>query len=123
MKTGTACPQTEELQKLLDGSLSGDRQQECTNHIDSCTGCQAKLENIAVDGTNLSQVVEHLPDGQPVADSAYWPALQALKLNIATENGDVVEELKQTFVPQTTARVRDASLAFLEPATDAAYLG
>jgi serine/threonine protein kinase len=123
MKTGTVCPHTEELQKLLDGSLTGERQQECTDHIDSCTGCQARLESIAVEGTNLSQVVEHLSEVNPVAESAYWPALQALKLNLATKSPDEAEELKQTVVPQTTARIRDASLAFLEPAGDSAYLG
>jgi serine/threonine protein kinase len=123
MKTSIGCLHSEELQKLLDGSLSGERQQECTDHIDSCETCQAKLESIAVDGTNLSQVVEHLPDAQPVAESAYWPALKALKQGVTMESHDVGPEMKQTFVPQTTARIRDASLSFLESASDSAYLG
>jgi len=60
MKAASICPNADELRQLVDGSLSGERQQECTEHIDSCTGCQAKLEQIATGGTNLSRVVEKL---------------------------------------------------------------
>ncbi len=123
MKTSTGCPHTEELRQLLDGSLSGERQQECTDHMDSCECCQERLESIAIDGTNLSQVVEHLPDSQPVANSAYWPALRALDRDVPSESRDVPSDMQQTFVPQTTARIRDVSLSFLEPASDSAYLG
>lgn len=91
--------------------------------MDSCECCQERLESIAVDGTNLSQVVEHLPDSQPVANSAYWPALRSLDRAVVPESRDVPQEMQQTFVPQATARIRDASLSFLEPASDSAYLG
>jgi WD40 repeat protein len=123
MKTSTECPNTTELRQLLDGSLSGEQQQACTDHMDSCECCRAKLENLAVDGTNLSQVVEHLPDSQPLTGSAYWPALKSLDRNVVTESRDVAPEMQQTFVPKTTARIRDASLSFLGPPSDAAYLG
>ncbi|MDZ4689449.1 MAG: serine/threonine-protein kinase [Planctomycetaceae bacterium] len=112
MATITNCPEPEELRQLLDGSLSGERQQDCTSHMDSCLCCQAKLEAIATDGTNLSQLVEHLDVVEPNATSAYWPAVQALDANF-----------QETFVPRSTARRKDASLDFLQPATDPAYLG
>lgn len=112
MKTTTGCPPTEELGQLLDGSLSGERQQECTDHIDTCSCCQVRLEEIATQGTNLSRVVEHLHEAEPVAASAYWPALQALEAGV-----------QQTVVPESGARSRDLSLNFLQPASDAAYLG
>ena len=41
--------------------------------MDSCCGCQAKLEEIATEGTNLSQVVKQLDQAEPMATSAYWP--------------------------------------------------
>jgi hypothetical protein len=49
---------------MRDGSLSGERQQELTQHLESCAGCQAKLEEVATGGTNLSRVVEHLHAGE-----------------------------------------------------------
>lgn len=123
MKTTTGCPPHDELQQLLDGSLSGERQQECTAHMDSCECCQARLEEMAVAGTNLSQVVGHLEDSRPPAQSAYWPALKALDRNIAAESRDVVPEMQQTFVPESAEIRRDVALDFLEPAGDSAYLG
>jgi WD40 repeat protein len=117
MKTGTACPPTEDLNRLVEGTLSGERQEECTQHLDSCGCCQAKLEEIATGGTNLSRVVERLCDAEPVAGSALWPALKALDAAV-----------EKTIVPRSPAPgsgppTRDVSLNFLEPASDAAYLG
>jgi len=111
------CPQAEELRQLIDGSLSGDRQQECTRHMDSCECCQARLMELATDGTNLSQMVERAYEVEPVASSAYWPALKELGAEL---------DLEETFVPSRsprTSRSRDVSLQFLQPATDPAYLG
>ncbi len=112
MNTATSCPQPEELQQLLVGSLSSQRQQECVSHVDSCQCCQAKLEDIATGGTNLSKVVEHLDETQPLATSAYWPALKALDAD-----GPQAVALKQAI------RSLDVSLDFLQPPTDQAYLG
>lgn len=112
METITKCPQPEELQQLIDGSLSGERQQECTRHMDSCECCQAKLVDMATGGTNLSQIVERAYDIEPMASSAYWPALKELDA-----------DLDETFVPRRGVRSRDVPLHFLQPATDPAYLG
>ncbi len=113
MNTTSTCPKPEELQQLLEGSLADDRQQECIKHMDSCQCCQLKVEEIAVGGTNLSQVVEHLHEAQPPATSAYWPVLQGL-------GGDTPADAGKTPVG---TRTREVSLAFLQPATDQAYLG
>ncbi len=106
------CPEREELRQLLDGSLSGERQEECTQHMDSCECCQAKLEEIATEGSNLSQVVEHLHVAVPDTNSAIWPALKELD--------NVYQE---TFVPRPTPRRGTPALDFLQPPTDPAYLG
>ncbi|MDB5340941.1 MAG: Serine/threonine protein kinaserelated protein, partial [Planctomycetaceae bacterium] len=113
MKTKTDCPPPEELRQLLDGTLSGDRQEACTSHMDSCSGCQAKLESIATDGTNLSSLVQSLHESEPSSQSAYWPALKSLDAAVQV-----------TMIPRSAvARPRELSLHFLQPATDAAYLG
>lgn len=108
----TTCPQPEELQQLIEGSLSGERVQECTQHMDSCECCQAKLEVLATGGSNLSQIVNHAYEVEPVASSAYWPALKELDA-----------DLDVTYVPRSTTRSAEVSLQFLQPATDPAYLG
>lgn len=117
MKTGTPCPQPDELRQLLDGTLSGERQHDCTDHMNSCECCRAKLEEIATGGSNLSQLVEHLNKDVPAPTSPYWPAMQSLDL-----------ELKETFVPKPVNPLsakprRDLTLEFLEPPHDSAYLG
>jgi serine/threonine protein kinase len=113
MPDASACPEPEELQHLLGGSLSDERQQQCTGHLDSCGGCQAKLEQIAAAGTDRTEVVQHLHDSQPLATSAYWPALHSLE----------ALDLHSTIAPPPAARQRSVSLNFLQPATDSAYLG
>ena len=106
------CPEADELRQLIDGSLSGERQQACTDHMDSCQCCQSKLEGIATGGTNLSQIVESLHDPLIPAMSGYWDAARSLEAAV-----------EKTFVPHTPVRRREASLDFLQPATDSAYLG
>jgi len=149
MKTTTSCPPPEELQKLLDGSLSGERQVECTDHLDSCECCQAKLEQIATGGSKLSEIMIRLNENEPMATSAYWPALKALgdegisSVDIAAgdmPSGDVAPGNSAaadtppgaqatgnpTVVKPTvlkSSRPRDVPLDFLEPASDSAYLG
>ena len=112
MNTTTTCPPTEELQQLIRDSLTGERQQICVEHLDSCTCCQERIEQLATEGTNLSQMVQREPELEPVETSAYWPALQ----NASSVAGPVA-------VKAPVARSRELKLGFLEPATDPAYLG
>jgi serine/threonine protein kinase len=114
MKSTSVCPATEELRELLSGSLPDEQQAQCARHLDECECCQAKLEELATAGTNLSRVVEQLHESQPVAESAYWPAIRAAGQAAA---------LAPTITPENTARVRDSSTNFLSPSTDPAYLG
>jgi serine/threonine protein kinase len=111
MKPNMTCPQTEELRQLLDSSLSDERQLECMQHMDSCSCCQERIESVATEGTNLSEIVRGIHEGEPQATSAYWPALQAMESTV------------QEQVSVKTARTRDTSLHFLKPASDSAYLG
>lgn len=106
------CPEVEELRRLLDNSLSGERTHEFTNHMDACTCCREKLEALAVGGTNLSEVVAHLDASEPVAESAYWPALRALDAGF-----------QETVVPRSGRKNKTPTLEFLAPSTDPAYLG
>lgn len=92
-KPDTQCSTSEELRQLLDRSLSGEWQERMTHHLDDCTCCQAKLEALATEGSNISQVIERLHEAEPMATSAYWPALDLL----TAEGGQAV-------VAQTTVK-------------------
>ena len=121
----TPCPATTELQELL-GSLAASPQQESlTQHLDQCAGCQAKLEELATGGTNLSRVVEHLHQAVPAAQSAYWPALRAVEQSPALAQTLAPETpvARETPPPEAKQRLRDSSTDFLLPPTDPAYLG
>ena len=136
MSCTNKCPQTEDLRQLLDNKLSSAAQEECTEHLDHCSGCQQKLEEIATEGTNLSSVVEHLGESQPMATSAYWPALREIDAAIAQAAGNqkavpsaarhgnavITPPPRDRDTPQTTKK-KDAALDFLDPPTDPSYLG
>jgi serine/threonine protein kinase len=127
MKTTTHCPATEELKQLLDAKLSGERQQECTEHLDHCSGCQAKLEEIATEGTNLTRVVDRLNESDPVGTSAYWPAIRELDAAIAkaADNGASLNQHAVVTPPPASRKTKrgEQTLDFLDPPTDPSYLG
>lgn len=131
MKPTTQCPQTEDLRQLLGNQLDSKTQEECTEHLDHCSGCQQKLEEIATEGTNLSSVVEHLSESEPMATSAYWPALREIDAAIAQAAGNqkgmqgnaVITPPPRDRDTNPKPRKKDATLDFLDPPTDPSYLG
>lgn len=127
MNTTTNCPQTEELRQLLGSQLSGEQQQQYTDHLDRCPCCQQKLEELATEGTNLSSVVEHLTSAEPMATSAYWPALREIDAAIAQAVGNQAGMKGNAVVtpPPTERKPKrgEPTLDFLDPPTDPSYLG
>lgn len=117
-KASANCPPTDELKRLLSDSLPGMRRDECVEHMDDCECCQERLEQIAVEGTNLSQVVEQLHTAEPPATSAYWPVLKSLDTPLPEAATNETPPASPTPV-----RTREVSLHFLQPASDSAYLG
>ncbi|MBS0201634.1 MAG: serine/threonine protein kinase [Planctomycetes bacterium] len=59
----TSCPTTEELQRLLDESLSGDQQALLQSHIDGCVACQKVLESLVAGGESWDEAAMHLRAG------------------------------------------------------------
>ena len=110
--TQSQCPESNDLRKLLDSSLSNELAHQYMDHMESCTCCQDRLEQLATGGTNLSEVVAHLDAGEPVAESAFWPAVQSLNSGYA-----------KTVVPSSGRSRKGPRLDFLSPASDPAYLG
>ncbi len=112
MKTG--CPSQDELLPLLSELSSGAQGEQLARHLDECASCQVKLEKLATGGTNLSQLVERVHESEPVAQSAYWPAIRAV---------EQAAGYAATIAPPTSPRVKDSSTDYLLPPTDPVYLG
>jgi serine/threonine protein kinase len=114
MNPNSPCPGKEELQKLIDGSLMPQRQEECLPHLENCSGCQMTLESLATGDSNLSEIVRLAEAAVPQATSAYWPALRA-----ASQSPYDIETLDGKAIKPK----RELALDFLEPANDPVYLG
>jgi serine/threonine protein kinase len=110
----TSCLETEELRKLLGGVAASPEQETWTQHLDQCEGCQSKLEALATEGTNVSQLVQRVRESEPLATSAYWPAIRAMGQYAA---------IAATITPESSRAVKGINTNFLLPPTDAAYLG
>ena len=79
MSKPSSCPDSSQLKALLESRLPADRQEELTRHLDSCEECQHDLELLATGAGTLPKCLKHIDREQPVADSAYWPAVQTLE--------------------------------------------
>src|SRR5262245_33536869 len=47
MEERLPCPSADQLRHLLDGGLSDKEQAELIAHLDTCPGCQQRLEELA----------------------------------------------------------------------------
>jgi serine/threonine protein kinase len=113
MKTATTpCPSADDLRQLLVNDLTTSQQQACAEHLNECVCCQNRLEVMATEGSNLTELVDQARAADPLETSAYWPALKAI-------GGSTVGGTKQL----TSPAKKHAPLTFLMPPTDAAYLG
>ena len=108
----SGCPTTDDLRSLLEGETA--ELEPLAVHLEECERCQAKLEELATGGTNLSQLVEGLNASDPTAQSAYWPAIRTV--------GQVTDVVLAS-TPASPARSDDSGTNFLLPPSDPAYLG
>jgi hypothetical protein len=113
----TIHPDQTQLQALLRSDLSEAAQSEIVAHLDSCAGCRTALEELAGD-TPLPEKVSHATPRPPASNSAFWPALQAIKLEIAAPDSSVT-----VAVPKATPTKDDLKLDFLVPPDAPEYLG
>jgi serine/threonine protein kinase len=108
------CPSHDELRQLLADLPPGEQAARLTDHLEACECCQQALEELATAGTNLSQLIEQVHQSEPVANSAFWPALRSVSQAAG---------FAPTIAPPTIPRTKDSSTAFLLPPSDPAYLG
>jgi len=145
MKPACRCPSTEELEQLIAECDAHDEESTIVRHIGECTHCQEQLEKLAVCESQVCELVAHIDEQKPKAESAFWPALQSIrefseadgKPDRATREApafhatgvelgvlDDSDPHAQTYVPRTPPPEKPAvALDFLEPSPDPAYLG
>jgi WD40 repeat protein/serine/threonine protein kinase len=119
MSCETPCPEPERLKQLLDSSLTDTDQARVVGHLDSCTGCQRSLEELAAGDSSWPEAVRHLDGDAPPATSAFWPALAQL------EDGGAATRAMPPPAPGQGLDGSDnpLSLDFLQPAESPESLG
>jgi eukaryotic-like serine/threonine-protein kinase len=116
-KTDTACPNDEELRRLVRGHLTEDRQACLCDHLCACPECQGRLEEIASDGDKLfTGCMKELKRPPVPKESAYWSAISQVEVSIT---GTHVDNEGDTLPPHAA----DRNLDFLEPTTTPGRIG
>lgn len=114
MSTETSCPERDQLDKLLAGTLPERERHALTRHLDGCTDCQGSLEKLAVGDTALAMAVRAAAaEPVPPSRSRYWDAVEALTQD-------------PTPMPRSSriaARMTSVLLEFLEPTDKPDQLG
>jgi eukaryotic-like serine/threonine-protein kinase len=79
-----ACPPDGELKRLIDGTLTGQRQDAVTNHVGDCTACQGRMELLAT-GTEhlaLSSTLRNIDHHTPPDKSKVWKSIDQVVFEV-----------------------------------------
>ena len=120
--TSHECPSNDDLQKLVRDRLPAHENDEVTDHVGSCSGCQSRLELVATDGdVKFSGSFRSILTAEPPKESAYWKAISRaenlLDITIGHEqNGDKPRsgELKLDFLQPTNTPNRIGRIGAFE---------
>ena len=82
------CLDPEILRKVINNALSATAHAEAVAHLDSCSHCQIRLEQIGAGGSGfLDTALAARQDTPPATGSAYWPALERVEREIRSAPG------------------------------------
>lgn len=106
-----ACPSTEQLKALVDGSLSDNEQLVLQQHVDGCTTCQQSLESMVAGSQSWDDAIRHVrSEPQPIPETVLSDAIKRMK---ADEHLDSPAERNFTFDPTQ----------YLEPSDEPGSIG
>jgi hypothetical protein len=111
MNRPAACPDPLRLRGLIDTSLPEKEQADLIGHLDSCTGCQQSLEQIASDSAS-SDILLHVDRDRPPPGARYHYAVRALQNEVTVE-----------LDTPTDPPAEEVTLDFLAPAEQPGSLG
>src|ERR1051325_7850251 len=100
------CPEPRKLQQLLDESLAAGEQQAIQTHLETCTQCQRKLEQLAAGGVTRNKAAESRGAEPHSGETALADA--AAKLQSDSTDPDQTRA-------EAVAAPLDEDLSFLQP--------
>jgi WD40 repeat protein/predicted Ser/Thr protein kinase len=116
----STCPNADVLRGLLDSSLPEPVQAEVVAHLDACSSCQVKLEQLAASGSAILEVARSARgEDAPEETSAFWPALRRVEREIRNP----VDALAVTRSDPDVSVRSVPEFEFLDPPDDPAHLG
>jgi WD40 repeat protein len=116
----STCPNPDVLRGVLDSSLPEPVQAEVVSHLDGCSSCQVKLEQIAAGGSSVLEVARRAKDDErPGETSAFWPALHRVEHAIRTP----AEAMAVTRSDPGESARDIPNYEFLDPSDDPTHLG
>lgn len=89
MEKNCACPDAEQLARLLSDELSEDEQQQWTQHLDDCESCQQKLQEWIFTEPSLANLAEVLQGQVPGKESALQKVLQQCQQPAQLRGADI----------------------------------
>jgi WD40 repeat protein len=113
------CLDPEILRKVIDNALSTTAHAEAVAHLDSCSHCQIRLEQIGAGGSGfLDTALSARQDAPPDSGSAFWPALSRVERELRSST-----DPDATSVAVSADRGVPREYEFLSPSDDPRYLG
>ncbi|HVK13891.1 MAG TPA: serine/threonine-protein kinase [Gemmataceae bacterium] len=113
------CLAPETLRKVIDSTLSSTAHAEAVAHLDSCSHCQIRLEQMGAGGSGfLDTALAARQDTPPATGSAFWPALERIEREIRSS-----PDPEATAVALSAVGNRIPEYEFLAPSDDPKALG
>ena len=143
MTATTACPNDNQLEQLIEGSLPDSVLQDLTDHVELCATCQDALQTIATGGIAVDDLICNLDSLNPSSQSAFWKAISNLRDQEHRDMGPPIDSVRtdtpasgspslaDTRSPErvpgkaeeSVERLAKDGLDFLAPSDDSAYIG
>lgn len=128
MAVASACPDRDQLNRLIEGSLPDVELERLTDHIETCATCQATLETVATGEFPISSWISSIDQVNPPTQSAYWQAVSNLKHDPSSsdetdQQQQVDHSTTQVFSSTSGSQASQVDLSFLAPSDDPAYIG
>src|SRR5687768_6546901 len=75
----TTCPAPAELRALVDGRLHGDELRVVADHLEGCSDCQQRLQDLAASSGIWRRARSHLREGDTPTGQALEQVVASLK--------------------------------------------
>ena len=134
MPVASAHPTSEQLNALIQGTLSEQDNERFTSHLEDCDTCQEKLQTIATGQVPVDSLLHGLKELDPTDQSALWPAIDRVTKEVRqgsvartadtpAEGSRSLSDTNGDDVTPSDPGAPPADLDFLSASDDPAYIG